>query len=71
MEYYRNKNVNPIWYDIWVEKIKEGIPPEDVLDQITELACGIKFDASDECQRYAKHIRTHIEAAFRAGKAAR
>ncbi len=68
--YYRSKDTNPNWYGIFTEQIEQGIPSDDVLDQITELACGIKMGASDECQRYAKHIRTHIEAAFRVGKMA-
>lgn len=68
--YYRSKDTNPSWYDIFTEQIEQGIPSDDVLDQIAELACGIKIGASDECQRYAKHIRAHIEAAFRVGKMA-
>jgi hypothetical protein len=67
MEYYRNNNVNPNWYDIFIEQIEDGESYEDVLDQLAELACGIKMGASDTCQSYARHIRTHIEAAFRVG----
>ena len=67
MEYYRPRNVNPNWYDIFTEDIANGEAPEDVLDNIAELACGIQIPASDTCQAYARHIRTHIEAAFKAG----
>lgn len=67
--YYRDKNVNTNWYDMWVEELEEGMPPEIILDDIARMACGIELGASDVCQTYAKHIRTHIEAAFLLGKA--
>jgi len=40
--YYRPVKTNPNWYDIFTEAIEEGELPEDVLDDICELACGIK-----------------------------
>ena len=69
MNYYRSDTTNPNWFDIWTEQINDGIPPEDILDELAELGCGIKIGASDTCQKYAKHIRTHIEAGFKAGQA--
>ena len=69
MNYYRSDTTNPNWFNIWVEQIEDNIPPDDILDDIAELACGIKMGASDTCQKYAKHIRIHIEAAFKAGVA--
>ena len=68
MEYYRPQNVNPNWYGIFTEQIDDGEDPAEVLDQLCELACGIKSGASDNCQKYAKHIHTHLIAAFKVGK---
>jgi hypothetical protein len=69
MMHYRCNNTNPRWFDIFTEQAEEGHPIDDILDQIADLACGIKIGASDTCQQYARHIRTHIEAAYRVGKA--
>lgn len=67
--YYRPDDTNPNWYEIWTEQIDEGVPPEEVLDQLCRGACGIEeCGPSDECQRYAKHIHAHLIAAFRAGQ---
>lgn len=71
MGYYNSDKTNPNWFAMWEEQIKNGADPEDVMDQIAELACGIKVGASDACQQYAKHIRTHIKAAFLAGSASK
>jgi len=69
MEYYRATDVNPSWYDTFTEELENEIPVDEILDSIAELSCGIKVGASHQCQRYAKHVRTHIEAAYRLGKA--
>ena len=66
--YYRPTYVNPRWYEMFIEQLDCRILPEDILDNICELACGIKIGASDECQRYAKHIHTHLIAAFKLGQ---
>ena len=68
--YYRPsvKDTNPNWYGSFTEQIEQGEDPEDVIDQICELACGIKFGASDMCQKYAKHIHAHLIAAFKVGQ---
>lgn len=66
--YYRANNTNPNWFGIFTEQLDDGIDPEDILDQICELACGIEIGASDTCQKYAKHIHTHLLAAFKLGQ---
>ena len=69
MSYYKSNDTNPRWFKIFTEQIESGENPENIIDQLAELACGIKTGASDECQRYAKHIRAHLEAAFKVGEA--
>lgn len=69
--YYRPNNVNPGWYKIFTEQIEDDIPPEEILDQICELACGIKMGASDTCQKYAEHIHALLIAAFKVGQCSR
>lgn len=67
--YYRPKGVNPNWYDIWTEQVDAGVPPEEILDELCRLACGIDpCGPSDECQRYAEHIHAHLIAAFKIGQ---
>jgi len=68
MSYYKPTIVNPNWYSIFTDQIDNGVDPEDVLDQICKLACGIKGGASDYCQQYAKHIHAHLIAAFKTGE---
>lgn len=66
--YYRPEEVNPNWYNIWPELLEE-MPPNEVLDQLCEIAVGIKIGASDEVQRFAKHIHACLIAAYKVGKA--
>lgn len=70
--YYRPDKTNPNWYGIFTEQIEVGEPPEEVLDNLCELACGIRLGgASDACMRYATHIHAHLMAAFKVGQATR
>jgi hypothetical protein len=67
--YYRDDKVNPRWFGIFTEQVDDE-EPEYILDQLAELACGIKkAGASDTVMSYARHIRVHIEAAYRVGLA--
>ena len=67
--YFRSTDTNPNWLSGWGERIQDGDDYEEVLDYIARLACGIEEVSSDTVQKYAKHIRTHIQAAFIVGKA--
>lgn len=64
--YYPPEDTNPRWYAMWWEQYPE---PADRLDELCRLACGIEFGASDQCQRYAKHIHAHLRAAYLSGLA--
>lgn len=66
--YYRPNNVNPRWYEIFIEQLEDGELPDEILDNICESACGIKVPTSDACQAYARHIHVHLIAAFKLGK---
>ena len=66
--YYRPKDVNPNWYNSWPELLKET-PPSEVLDQLCEIAVGAQIGASDEVQRFAKHIHACLIAAYKVGQA--
>ena len=68
--YFRSTDTNPNWLSSWAERIHDGDDYEEVLDVIARLACGIEEASADTVQKYAKHIRTHIQAAFLVGKAA-
>ena len=67
--YFRSTDTNPNWLSSWAERIHDGDDYEEVLDVIARLACGIEEASADTVQKYAKHIRTHIQAAFLVGKA--
>ena len=67
--YYRQENVNPNWYGIWTEQLKGDIPPDDILDQLCKIACGVEIGAADEVQRHTKHIHACLIAAYKVGKA--
>lgn len=67
-EYYRPRNTNLKWYDIFTEQLEDGELPEEVLDSLCESACGIKIPATDTCQAYARHIHAHLIAAFKLGQ---
>ena len=65
--YYRSVDTNPNWFSGWLEQYDQTKDEQDIIDQLAELSCGIKFGAADTCQKYAKHVRVHIEAAFKLG----
>ena len=68
--YYRPKSTNPNWIEGWGELDESSEEDwQEVLDQLCELACGVKVGASDQCQRNAKHIHAHLAGAFYAGLA--
>lgn len=67
MSYFRSTKTNPNWFGIFTEQVDMNIDPDDILDEIAKLACGINPASADAVQAYAFHIRTHIEAAFRVG----
>ncbi len=67
MHYYRSIDTNPNWFDGWLEQFDQTEDAEDIIDQLAELSCGIQNGASDTCQKYAKHVRVHLEAAFKLG----
>ncbi len=69
--YFRPRNVNPEWYAMWVQMLKNGESYSEVLDVLCENACGISVGSADSCQTYARHIHAHLEAAFQIGKACR
>ena len=69
--YYRPQNVNPNWYEIWAEQIKEGVPAKEMLDELCKIACGAELGASDGVQSFATHIHACLIAAYKAGKAER
>ena len=66
--YYRSTNTHPNWFAGWLEQYDLNEDAEDVIDQLAELSCGIEVGAADACQTYAKHVRVHIEAAFKLGQ---
>ena len=66
--YYRPTSTNPNWTESWQDQFDDGIPSEEILDTLARLSCGIEAGASDKCQRYAKHVHSHLIAAFELGR---
>lgn len=69
--YYRPGLISPAWLESWYENLEDDDLSfkecQCVLDDICRMACGVEIGASDQCQRGAEHIHSHLYAAFLLG----